>query len=132
MTPDAATAAAAREDGMTRAVRHAGWTWVEYATEFIRVFLIHHRELFVDDVWAAGLATPDSPRAFGQPMKSALAAGWMHRTEFARPSVRSNLAVRPVYASRIHDPRAIDDYPTWTPDPGPAGDELGGEQGSLW
>jgi hypothetical protein len=97
------TEAAERQaDGINRAVQHAGQTWVDYATSFVWQYLTDHAELFCDDVWAAGLVRPESPRAFGQVMKRALRDGWMVATDRSRRSVNSNLSIRTVYRSTIH------------------------------
>lgn len=112
--PSPDEAARRRDKGIADAVRHTGQPWVEYATQFIYCYLIFHDTLFCDDVWAAGLAAPESPRAFGQVMKNALQAGWMSKSGQARPSVNSNHSIRPTYRSEIYDPTTpIDDYPVW-------------------
>ena len=96
------TAAAQRDDGIDRAVQHTGRWWIVYAHDFLYVYLTDHREMFCDDVWAAGLIVPESPRAFGQVVKNALAAGWMEPTGNARKSANSNLSLRMVYRSLIY------------------------------
>ena len=88
--PTPQEAAARRDDGMARAVAHSGPEWLAYAYDFVQVYLERNEFLFCDDVWAAGLIEPESPRAFGQVMKHALRSGWMEKTDRARPSVRSN------------------------------------------
>ena len=91
-----------RDDGIDRAVQHTGWPWVVYANGFLHKYLSDHREMFCDDVWAAGLIRPESPRAFGQVVKNALAAGWMEPTGNVRKSANSNMSLRMVYRSLIY------------------------------
>lgn len=95
-------ASAKRDDGIDRAVQHAGQPWILYANDFLCTYLTNHREMFCDDVWAAGLIVPESPRAFGQVVKNAMAAGWMEPTGNARKSANSNLSLRMVYRSLIY------------------------------
>jgi hypothetical protein len=104
-----------QETGIQQAVTHSGPTWVEYATEYVRVYLTEHDELFCDDVWAHGLVVPASPRAFGQVMKTAIREGWMVPTDRARKSVRSNNSPRTVYRSTLMQPIGRPSYPTYEP-----------------
>ena len=97
-------------EGITSAVQHSGPTWIAYATQYVRVYLTHHDELFCDDVWAHGLQRPKSPRAFGQVMKTAIREGWMVPTSRARRSHQSNNALRAVYATNIRG-HNCGDYP---------------------
>jgi hypothetical protein len=111
--PTTTEAEARRDAGIAAAVYAAG-DWVAYATDYVHAYLTDHHYLFVDDVWAHGLARPTSPRAFGQVMKTALRNGWMTKTSEARPSVNSNLSLRAVYRSAIYDTGPTM-YPTWEP-----------------
>jgi hypothetical protein len=104
---------ARRDAGISAAVTHSGSDWVEYATQYLCIYLATHEELFCDDVWAHGLASPESPRAFGQVMKNALRFGWMHAGPNMRRSVSSNLSLRPVYVSDIFAPGALGVFPEW-------------------
>ena len=97
-------AAAARDAGIDRAVATSGPEWLEYAIEFVHQFCRDRVEVFCDDIWDAGLARPESPRAFGQVMKHAIRSGWIVKTDRARPSRSSNLALRQVYTSTIYEP----------------------------
>lgn len=101
--PTTLEAEARRDAGMASATRHSGQTWQEYALEYVRVYLLDHEYLFCDDVWEHGLVRPDSPRAFGQVMKSAIRNGYMLKTHMARPSVQSNQSLRSIYKSLIRD-----------------------------
>jgi hypothetical protein len=111
--PAETKAALAQEAGRAAAVAHAGQSWVDYATVYVHLYLIDNAYLFCDDVWAHGLARPESPRAFGQAVKNAIRNGWMTKTTEARPSVNSNMSLRSVYRSTIYDsaPKCV--YPTW-------------------
>lgn len=113
--PSETEAEAARDAGLAAATAHAGQPWVDYATEYVRLYLIDHAYLFCDDVWEHGLIRPESPRAFGQVMKNALRNGWMTKTSEARPSVNSNMSLRSVYRSNIYDSAPLCVYPTWKP-----------------
>lgn len=98
-------ARSARDLGMMRAERHAGEDWAEYADRFIRWYARDHREVFVDDLWEAGLEEPASPRALGPRMLAAVRSGILEKTGEYRPSVRSNLTVKPVWRSTIYEHR---------------------------
>ena len=108
---DYGAANARQADGLSRAVEHSGAEWQDYATAFVRVYLLHHRELFVDDVWLAGLERPASPRAFGQVMKHALRHEWIAHSGSWRRSASSNNTMKPVYRSRIYAPSSTATYP---------------------
>ena len=113
-TPNLFDAAQLRQEtGIGRAVAHSGPTWTEYATDYVRVYLTRHSELFCDDVWASGLTAPKSPRAFGAAMKAAIKNEWMVPTGRARRSHQSNNALRNVYRSRIYTASKLLDYPTF-------------------
>lgn len=98
----AAAAEARKEAGMTAAAEHSGEDWQTYAREFLRRYCATHCEVFCDDVWAAGLERPESPRAFGAVMHHAIREGWIVATDQARPSHQSNNQRRTVYRSRLH------------------------------
>ncbi len=83
---------------------HDGQAWREYASEFVIQYLHDHAELFVDDLWDAGLEPPPSPRALGPVMLSLARAGLMRKSGEWRPSVRSRLGPKPVWLSQVHDP----------------------------
>jgi len=102
-----------QEEGIHRAVNHAGITWVDYATRYMEVYLLRHRELFCDDVWDSGLEVPESPRAFGQVMKNALREGWMEPSSTPRRSAQSNNSFRTVYRSLIYVGMTKAPYPRW-------------------
>jgi hypothetical protein len=110
--PTAEEAEQRRDAGMAAAAATTGPTWIDYATEYVRCYLLDHHYLFCDDVWLHGLARPESPRAFGQVMKNAIRNGWMTKTSEARASVNSNLSLRSVYRSNIYDTERAA-YPRW-------------------
>ena len=104
LTLDAMTG---REEGMTRVDAATADTWKTEADDFIYRYLLTHRELFCDDLWAAGLPEPPSPRALGPRMLKASKAGWMRKTDRVRPSVRSHMTGKPVWLSLIYTPRHV-------------------------
>jgi hypothetical protein len=61
-----------------------------------------NEQLFVDDLWDAGLKVPKSSRALGPRIMSAAKKGWMERSGMYRKSVRSNLSEKPVWNSLIY------------------------------
>jgi len=90
-----------RDEGMARAEAHAPDGWNDAAFEFVRAYLETHDDLFVDDLWEAGLAEPPSPRALGPVLQRAARAGLMARTGEYRPSARSHLSPKPVWRSLV-------------------------------
>lgn len=76
--------------------------WQESALTFVESYLREHRELFVDDLWSAGLSEPRDMRAVGPLLRKAARAGLMRRTDRSRPSVRSHLAHKPIWESLIY------------------------------
>ena len=103
-----ADAATARELGMARVEQAAGEPWNSYARRFLESYCEAHAEVFCDAVWDAGLVEPPpnaagkpTLRAFGPVMAHAVRSGWMSKVGY-RPSVRSNLAAKPVYQSALY------------------------------
>ena len=104
-----------RNAGIEKSVHHSGDEWREYAITFVRRHLTTHRELFVDDLWDEGLTEPDSARALGAVIQHAAREGWMRQKRVrrvrgdlvvemdyvARPSVRSNMSLKPVWESLL-------------------------------
>lgn len=102
-----AEAEAAAERGIRRSAEHSGDEWAGRALEFLRTYLLEHEEMFVDDLWDAGLEEPESLRALGAVIKKAADEGWMQRIRAgedyrARPSKRSNMQLKPVWRSLIY------------------------------
>ena len=106
-------AAEARETGMAKSAETSGEEWALYARRFVKEFLETHDSLHVDDLWAAGLEEPVSARGLGQVVKDAIRSGWMVRWPaydsqmnevgvVARPSVSSNLSLKPVWKSKLY------------------------------
>ncbi len=95
-------AAAARDAGMAQVDQGTPEWWKTYADQFIEWYCRTHRTVFVDDLWDAGLQKPPSPRALGPRMQAASRAGWIRKSGEYRPSVRSNMTVKPVWDSLIY------------------------------
>jgi len=101
-------AQARRDTGIAHASRGAGETWRAYAIAFLEDYLKTHTTLFVDDLWRAGLNEPASPRALGAVVQHASRSGWCVQVKTpegfvaARPSVRSNMQLKPVWKSRLY------------------------------
>lgn len=104
-TPDLFTLAAARQardKGMQRASKHASDEWRDYALDFIEDYARRHREVFVDDLWEAGLSAPVSARALGAVLQEAVKSGWIEKQQargcvLARASKNSNMQLKPVW-----------------------------------
>ena len=106
-----------RDTGIARASASSGGDWKEYALAFLECYLRIHSTLFVDDLWAAGLEEPQSPRALGAVIKTAQARHWIEELRrgdliLAKPSTRSNMQLKRVWKSRLHTPH----LPTTTPE----------------
>ncbi len=96
-------AAAARDDGMVRVDAHALPEWKHDAWAFIVDYLRSHPELFVDDLWEAGLPHTREDRALGPLFNRAARRGLMVKTGRYRASVRSNLTEKPIWRSLIFE-----------------------------
>jgi len=100
-------ATAKRDAGVSRAAIAAGDNWRTYAIAFLKRYLQTHATMFVDDLWRAGLAEPKSPRALGAVIQHASRFGWCVQVKTAdgciaaRPSVRSNMQLKPVWRSQL-------------------------------
>ena len=99
--PTQAEALKGQQDGLQRSTSRSGEDWLNYAKEFLRVYLLDHEKLFCDDVWDSGLERPASPRAFGAAMKHAKKCGWMEEAGESRKSKQAHMAIRVVYRSLI-------------------------------
>tara|TARA_R110002153_G_scaffold171440_1_gene324287 strand:+ start:703 stop:1035 length:333 start_codon:yes stop_codon:yes gene_type:complete len=97
-----------RQQGIERAATSAGDAWTREATAFVRGYLIKNPSLFVDDLWAAGLPRPTSPRALGSVLQQASRAGWMTKKTadtgeiLAMPSAASNGQLKAVWKSELY------------------------------
>jgi len=95
-------------EGAERAAAASGDEWQDTAAEFVRGWLQTHATLFVDDLWAAGLPEPKSPRALGAVLQMAIREKWMEEQRTAdgyvaaRPSTRSNGQLKRVWRSLLH------------------------------
>lgn len=95
-----------RKSGVEQSAETSGESWKDYAVEFVRRYLRTHAELFVDDLWTAGLIEPRSPRALGAVIQEAVKRGWIKEQALAngvlaKPSVRSNLQLKRVWRSLL-------------------------------
>lgn len=79
--------------------------WVDYAAAFIETYARSHPLVFVDDLWAAGLARPENPKALGPAILRAARSGIIEKTGDYRPSVSSHLLPKPVWRSLIFEVR---------------------------
>lgn len=101
-------AQAKRDAGIAHAAMGSGERWRGYAIAFLKRYLETHATLFVDDLWTAGLQKPHSPRALGAVIQHASRYGWCVQVKTpdgciaARPSVRSNMQLKPVWRSRLY------------------------------
>lgn len=97
----------AGQAGAAQAADTSGDEWVTYATGFVYTYLEQHDTLFVDDLWAAGLIEPVSPRALGAVLGRAARDGWMEPITTddgylaCRRSVRSHMTPKIVWRSLL-------------------------------
>lgn len=109
---DAARAAAAedelreararRDHALARVEHAAARPWVDRAWDFLCAYLRSNREMFVDDLWAAGLPHTREDRALGALFQRAARAKYMVKSGSYRKSIRSNLTEKPVWKSLIY------------------------------
>jgi hypothetical protein len=97
---DFQAARARRDEALTRVEASAG-TWVDEAYAFLVAYAREHAEVFCDSLWAAGLRRPSNPKALGSVMQRAARAGVIAKVGY-RPSVYSNLAPKPLWASLVY------------------------------
>lgn len=99
-----------RDVGMDRAASGAGTGWSEYATDFLREYLLTKPTMHVDDLWEAGLQSPPdsaSKRALGAVINRAKKNGWVESQLhgggiIAKPSNSSNRALKAVWISKLY------------------------------
>lgn len=73
--------------------------WKDAAYAFLTEYLRAHDEMFVDDLWAAGLPQTREDRALGAVFQRAVRAGLMRKSGRFRASVRSHATEKPVWES---------------------------------
>lgn len=110
--PSLFDARAKRDDGMARADANVDDGWRRRTEQSLHLYLVHNAEFFVDDFWTAtDLQPPEhgTSRALGPIVQRAARAGWIVKTGAARPSVRSNMQLKPVWRSTLHrrSPEAV-------------------------
>lgn len=100
------TATIQRDEGIKQSRETSGENWHEYACKFLYDYCLYATTVFVDSLWEYGLREPKSPRALGAVMQHAVKEGWIEPIKcgedyVARPSVRSNMQLKPLWRSRI-------------------------------
>jgi hypothetical protein len=91
---------------MAELEEHTDPTWATNARLFLAEYLRTHPTMHVDDLWEAGLEPPEEMRALGAVIQWAARRELMTKTSERRPSVRSHLAEKPVWASLVYEPAA--------------------------
>lgn len=91
--------AAERDAAIAQVEAHSPPEWRVEAFAFLTEYLRTHREMFVDDLWTAGLPVPPELRALGALFNRAVRAGLMRKTDRYLPSVRSHLSPKVVWRS---------------------------------
>jgi hypothetical protein len=90
-----------RDEAIAQAEANADVEWRDTALRFLRRYAEAHTTVFVDDLWAAGMPRPREARALGAVMKRAAREGLIENTGSGRPSIASNLAMKPVWRSLV-------------------------------
>lgn len=96
-----------RDAGIAQSRETSGEDWHRYALQVIWSHLKLYDTLHADELWKAGLRPPSSPRALGAVMQEAVKRGWMEKITTpegwiaAKPSVRSNMQLKPVWRSLL-------------------------------
>lgn len=101
----AVASAVRRHDGLVAVEANADDDWSARALDTLERWLRTHETFFVDTFWdESGLELPKEARALGPVILKASRAGWMVKTDSYRPSIRSNLTVKPVWRSTLYRP----------------------------
>lgn len=90
-----------RDAAIASVERHAIAEWRVAALAFLTDYLEHHDEMFVDDLWAAGLPSTREDRALGAVFQLAARKGLMRKSGRYRASIRSHLTEKPVWESLV-------------------------------
>jgi len=92
-----------RAEGIARAEKAAGVEWSRKAYEELRTFLQIHQTMHSDDFWKwANIKFPKDGRALGAVFLRASRNKLMRKSGRYRPTIRSNMADSPVWASLIY------------------------------
>lgn len=92
-----------RRDAALRQVdENASVEWKDEAWKFLVNYAASHAEIFVDDLWEAGLPHTREDRALGPLFLRGARERLMEKTGTYRASVRSNMTEKPVWRSLIH------------------------------
>lgn len=98
-TEGARLAQEARDLGLAQVEANAPDEWKAEAWAFLCRYVESHREVFVDDLWAAGLPRPHEARALGAVVLRAARQGLVVPTGRHRPSTASRGGTKPVWRS---------------------------------
>jgi hypothetical protein len=110
--PIAKTGRELRDEGMERARKHAGESWIGRALDIIRELAIRQPSLWYDDYQHVAdvmkLPKPPDGRAWGPVLKIAATNGWITKTGESRKSNRPicHRADKPVYRSNLYRGKA--------------------------
>jgi hypothetical protein len=95
--------AEARDAALQRVEANADPEWLTRALKAVHATCLSCADFISDDVWKIGeLDRTREDRALGAVMVKAAKNGWCRKTDRTRPSVRSNLAGKPVWESLIY------------------------------
>lgn len=97
----------ARDAALQQVEENADPEWIERASEALRLFLTHHKTMFVDDFWEwTELDRPRESRALGPVFVRAARIGLMEKSGGYRNSIASRMGPKPIWRSKIYDPNA--------------------------
>jgi hypothetical protein len=95
-----------RDDALKQVEENAAEQWKREALNAIHQTALQLREFISDDVWEVGaLEAPHEARALGPMMLQAAKNGWIVKTNYIKPSVRSHLSGKPIWLSSIYKGR---------------------------
>lgn len=93
-----------RDEGIRRVEAGAEVEWKDTAWNILIGYLRVHPDFFVDDLWKrTNLPWPQEARAIGPIILRAARSGYIVKTGEYRPSVRSNMSIKPVWKSLIYE-----------------------------
>lgn len=92
-----------RDEGIRRAEAGAEVEWKDTAWNTLIDYLHGHPDFFVDDLWKrTNLPWPQEARAIGPVILRAARSGYIVKTGEYRPSIRSNMSIKPVWRSLLY------------------------------
>lgn len=93
----------ARDTALQQVEENADAEWKEKALRAVHQTALQLREFISDDIWEVSqLDSPREARALGPVLLEAARQGWIVKTNYVRPSVRSHLSGKPVWLSSIY------------------------------